>query len=168
MKTVGRTCRFRSMPNKAQETLLEKHFGCTRFVYDHFLNERKQQYLSNKKSDKYHTQTATVAKLKKQEGGLKEVDSQALQFAFCPSSKTCNVCGWINQDLSLSIREWTCKNRHHLDRDENAGINILKEALKIHRPGRSVTKVENKSDYSGSTSVETRSPIIFSGWAVIM
>ena len=49
---------------------------------------------------------------------------------FFPSSKTCNECGWINQNLNLSIREWTCKNGHKLDRDWNASINILKEGLK--------------------------------------
>ena len=36
--------------------------------------------------------------------------------------------------------------------------NILKEGLKIYRQGLSITKVEDKSDYLGSTSVETRSP----------
>lgn len=41
------------------------------------------------------------------------------------------MCGWINQDLNLSVREWTCKNGHQLDRDENAAKNILNEGLKI-------------------------------------
>jgi putative transposase len=77
-----------------------------------------------------------------------------------PSSKTCNECGWINQDLNLSDREWTCKNGHKLDRDLNASQNILKEGLKIHRLGRSITKVEKGSDYLGSTFDETRSPSI--------
>src|SRR5690606_34548495 len=45
---------------------------------------------------------------------------------FYPSSKTCCECGWINQDLKLSIRESTCKNGHVLDRDLNAAKNILK------------------------------------------
>jgi putative transposase len=77
-----------------------------------------------------------------------------------PSSKTCNECGWINQDLNLSDREWTCKNGHKLDRDLNASQNILKEGLKIHRLGRSITKVEKGSDYLGSTFDETRSSSI--------
>ena len=50
---------------------------------------------------------------------------------FYPSSKTCNVCGWINQNLNLSMREWTCANGHVLDRDFNAAQNILHEGLKI-------------------------------------
>lgn len=83
---------------------------------------------------------------------------------FFPSSKTCNECGWINQDLNLSIREWTCSSCGVIhDRDLNASINILKEGLKIYRQGLSITKVEDKSDYLGSTSVETRSPSIAFG-----
>ena len=64
-----------------------------------------------------------------------------------PSSKTCCECGWINQDLNLSIREWTCKNGHVLDRDLNASKNILKEGLKIYGQELSITKVESKSDF---------------------
>ena len=55
---------------------------------------------------------------------------------FFPSSKTCNSCGWINQKLKLSDREWTCNNCNtHLDRDYNAAINILKEGQKIISSG---------------------------------
>jgi len=51
---------------------------------------------------------------------------------FFPSSKTCSNCGWIYQDLNLSIREWTCNscNEHH-DRDLNASKNILKQGINI-------------------------------------
>ena len=51
---------------------------------------------------------------------------------FFPSSKTCSNCGWIYQDLNLSIREWTCPscNEQH-DRDLNAAKNILKQGINI-------------------------------------
>jgi len=50
---------------------------------------------------------------------------------FFPSSKTCNCCGYINQNLKLSIREWTCPScKSKLDRDLNASKNILKEGIK--------------------------------------
>lgn len=48
-----------------------------------------------------------------------------------PSSKTCNVCDYINQGLTLSDRTWTCprcKEEH--DRDYNASVNILAEGLR--------------------------------------
>ena len=377
MKTIFRTYQFELMPNQEQKTLLDKHFGCIRFVYNHFLNERKEQYQVDKKSDNYYAQAATLTELKKKEETiwLKEVNSQSLQFAlrcldtayvnffrgnakfpqfksrkkkntftvpqfakleddrfyapkfkegikvnvhrevkgeigkctlsktptgkyfvsilseeqyqpkektgavcgidlglkdfaitsdgikfknnkytkryerklakaqkhlsrktkgstsfekqrrktalihekitnsrmdnlhkvshklvtdydiialedlnvkgmvknhklakhisdaswgtfvrlleykanwndkqivkinrWYPSSKTCCECGWINQDLNLSIREWTCKNGHVLDRDLNAAKNILKEGLKIYRQELAITKVESKSD----------------------
>ena len=390
MKVINKTYRFRIYPNKEQEVLLNKHFGSTRFVYNYFLNERKEQYQKDQKSDNYYAQAKTLTDLKKQEDTiwLKEVNSQTLQFAlrcldtayvnffrgnaqfpkfksrkhkntftvpqfgkledgkiilpkfkggikvklhrevkgeigkmaitktptgkyyvsifteqqieelpknnkrcgidlglkdfvitsdgnkfrnnrytkkyakqlkkaqqhlsrkqkgsngfekqklkvakihekiascrldtlhkvsrkliesydlisiedlnvkgmiknyklskhiadvswgnfvtllqykcdwygkelikvnrFYPSSKTCGDCGWINQNLKLSDREWTCNYCGVVhDRDVNASRNILKEGLKILGQGLSNTKVEDKSDYLGSTSVETRSP----------
>jgi len=381
MKLIHRTYKFELLPNKEQKTLLDKHFGCVRFVYNHFLNERKEQYQADKKTDNYYGQAKTLTELKKKEDTvwLKEVNSQTLQFAlrsldtayvnffrgnamfpkfkskrkkntftvpqhikvidgriyapkfkggikvnihreikgeigkftisktstgkyfvlilteqeyipskktsksvgidlglkdfaitsdgikfknnrytkryerklkkvqqhlsrktkgsnmfekqkrkvalihekiantrqdvlhkvsneivynydvicledlnikgmiknrklskhiadaswgtfvrfveykalwndkqvikinrWYPSSKTCNVCGYINQDLNLSDREWTCKNGHKLDRDLNASINILKEGLKIFGQELSNTKVERKSDVSNN------------------
>jgi len=48
-----------------------------------------------------------------------------------PSSKTCCVCGYINQELTLSDREWTCPQCKEIhDRDYNASMNILAEGLR--------------------------------------
>lgn len=41
-----------------------------------------------------------------------------------PSSKTCSVCGSINESLSLRDRIWTCACGTTHDRDINAAINI--------------------------------------------
>ena len=42
-----------------------------------------------------------------------------------PSSKTCSVCGHVNQDLSLTDRVWDCPDCNtKLDRDRNAAVNI--------------------------------------------
>ena len=43
---------------------------------------------------------------------------------FAPSSKTCNSCGVINQDLTLSTRQWVCACGITHDRDINAARNI--------------------------------------------
>jgi putative transposase len=49
-----------------------------------------------------------------------------------PSSKTCSCCGFINKELTLKVRTWTCGNcnvKH--DRDYNAAINIRNEGIKL-------------------------------------
>ena len=83
MKKINKTYKFRIYPTVEQEILLAKHFGCTRYIYNHFLNERKEQYHADKKSDNYYKQAATLTKLKKEEDTkwLKDVNSQTLQFA---------------------------------------------------------------------------------------
>ena len=70
---------------------------------------------------------------------------------FFPSSKTCNCCGYINQNLKLDMREWTCPSCHtKLDRDLNASKNILKEGYKIilsgtdnYRSGGEIRPLQN-------------------------
>jgi len=53
---------------------------------------------------------------------------------FYPSSKTCHKCGYINKELTLNDREWTCPVcGEHIDRDLNAAINILLEGERITR-----------------------------------
>ena len=47
-----------------------------------------------------------------------------------PTTKCCCVCGDKNDTLTLADREWMCSRCHtHLDRDQNAAINILKEGV---------------------------------------
>lgn len=49
---------------------------------------------------------------------------------FYPSTKTCSGCGYINQEMSLGIRNWTCPSCGIIhDRDVNAAKVILQQAI---------------------------------------
>jgi putative transposase len=49
-----------------------------------------------------------------------------------PSSKTCHVCGWIKEDLTLADRVWTCEQCATVhERDLNAAIMVETEALRL-------------------------------------
>ena len=55
---------------------------------------------------------------------------------FYPSSRLCRNCGHKYAELLLSEREWVCENcgASH-DRDVNAALNILNEALRLSQTG---------------------------------
>jgi putative transposase len=71
---------------------------------------------------------------------------------FAPSSKTCSLCGAINQTLKLSDREWTCAHcgTNH-DRDLNAAINIRDMGLKQYWAGAGSSGVPVESRRSRRT-----------------
>lgn len=75
------TYKFRLYPNKERRQRFAAHFGCVRFVYNHFLDERKTAYEQNGESPNYYDQAATLTKLKKEKTWLKDANSQVLQFS---------------------------------------------------------------------------------------
>jgi len=81
MKTIFKSFKFRIYPNEDQEILLVKHFGACRFVFNHYLNKRKETYLEDNKSLNYYDNANDLTQLKKDEDyiWLKEINSQSLQ-----------------------------------------------------------------------------------------
>lgn len=77
---ANKAYKFRLYPNKEQEQLLAKTFGCVRFVYNKMLAERKETYeqLKDDKEALKKQKFPTPAKYKKEFAWLKEVDSLAL------------------------------------------------------------------------------------------
>ena len=49
-----------------------------------------------------------------------------------PSSKTCHVCGWVKEDLTLADRVWVCEQCGTIhERDLNAARMVEAEALRL-------------------------------------
>ena len=71
--------KYRIYPNKKQQELIQKTFGCTRFVYNYFLDKCKTEYEQNNKSLSYNDTSKILTQLKKELIWLKEVDSVGLQ-----------------------------------------------------------------------------------------
>lgn len=72
---------YRLYPNKEQQVLIQKHFGCNRFVYNKALALKIESYEKTGKSpSKYDlSKLITTWKQEEQTSWLKEVDSQSLQ-----------------------------------------------------------------------------------------
>lgn len=73
--------KLRIYPNVQQTTLLNKTFGCSRFIYNTMLAERKTVYeeLKDKPRELYEYKYRTEKQLKEEFKFLKEVDSISLQ-----------------------------------------------------------------------------------------
>jgi len=83
MTKQNKAFKFRLYPNKEQKELLEKTFGCVRFVYNQMLAERKAIYetFQDDQEALRKQKFPTPAQYKKEYPFLKEVDSLALANA---------------------------------------------------------------------------------------
>lgn len=71
--------KYRIYPNKDQKEIIQKTFGCCRFVYNKYLAMRIDKYKENKESFTYNQCASDMKNLKSELEWLKEVDSTALQ-----------------------------------------------------------------------------------------
>lgn len=71
--------KFRIYPNEVQKELIEKSFGCTRFVYNNMLALQIKEYEEKGKSYSKYDLIKMIPALKKEYEWLKEVDSTCLQ-----------------------------------------------------------------------------------------
>ena len=75
--------KYRLYPNKSQSELLNKHFGCARFVYNWSLDKKIKAYQNNKQRLSKFDLDKSLTELKSDINfvWLKEVNSQSLQAA---------------------------------------------------------------------------------------
>jgi putative transposase len=73
--------KYRIYPNKKQQELLQKTFGCCRYVYNYFLDKKITEYKENKKSLSFYDTSKMLTQLKKEKEWLREVDAHSLQFS---------------------------------------------------------------------------------------
>ena len=70
---------FRMYPTEKQEELINKTIGCSRFIYNHFLDDKIKEYKKTGKSKTAYDQIKLIPSLSKEKPWLKEVDSCALR-----------------------------------------------------------------------------------------
>lgn len=71
--------KYRIYPTKKQERIMNQWLDECRWLYNHFLEERKNSWEQEKRSINYHSQAVSIPKLKKERQTLQGIHSQVLQ-----------------------------------------------------------------------------------------
>ena len=76
---VNKAYKFRLYPNQTQQELINKTFGCSRFVFNYFLEMWNETYKETGKGLTYNLCSKQLPALKQEYEWLREVDSIAVQ-----------------------------------------------------------------------------------------
>ena len=76
---MEKTFKMRIYPTEEQRTLIDKSFGCSRYVYNYFLDFKQREYKEHKNKYSFYDMSKLLTALKKELIWLKEVDKWALQ-----------------------------------------------------------------------------------------
>lgn len=71
--------RYRIYPNKTQQELIQKTFGCVRFVYNYYLNKQMQRFENKEKLLSFYKLSSDLTVLKQNLEWLQEPDKCSLQ-----------------------------------------------------------------------------------------
>ena len=128
--------KFRIYPNKTQQTLIKRTLGCCRFLYNHFLALRRDEWKANHHGIYYKQSARLLTDLKRREetSWLCEVDSMALQEALR------NLDDAYTRFFKKLARypHFKSKHRHaqsYRTRNQSNGIRFVDGRLKLPKIG---------------------------------
>ena len=131
---MNKAYKYRIYPNNEQQILINKTFGCVRFVYNQILSERKELYeqYKNNLEELKKQKIPTPAKYKTEFIWLKEVDSLALANAQMNLQSAYNN---FFKDKKIGFPKFKSK---HKDKNSyttnNVNNSIRLEGIKIKLP----------------------------------
>ena len=137
--------KFRLMPTKEQETLLNKTFGSCRFVYNHYLGKKIDLYKSEEKSMSYVECANTMKTLKDEFEWLKEIDAISLQQSLRDLDKA-----YKNFFKGSGFPKFKSKHNHNQSyRTQMVNDNIKIKGNKIKLPKIGWVEFKNHREVEG-------------------
>ena len=139
---MERAYKFRIYPSKEQETLIQKTFGCVRYVYNYFLAERKRRYEESKETMSVYTcsKALTVLKHTPETEWLCEPDKNALQYALRDLDAAYkNFFRGVKNGGTVGYPRFKSKhdrNKGYRTEYSNNNIEIFERAIKLPKLGK--------------------------------
>ena len=134
--------KFRIYPNKTQEILIQKTFGCVRFVYNYFLDKRITAYKEDKVTLTFNKCSKELTELQQELTWLKEPDKCSLQNAL----KHLDIAfqNFFNRENVGYPKFKSKKNRHKSYKTNFTNNNIVFERGKIKLPKIGKVRIRDK------------------------
>ena len=138
--------RFRIYSNMKQKIQISKTFGCNRFVYNHYLDERIKKYENENKTLTYYDCSKDLTNLKTQNIWLKEVESTSLQTTLKDLDKAYQKFLKEHAGYPKFKSKKTHKNSY-TSKCVNGNIEFLGSHIKLPKLG--LVKTKNKLNIQG-------------------
>lgn len=137
--------KFRLCPNAAQRNLIQRTFGCARFVYNHFLSERIAQYRETGKSPTRFQQDKELTVLKQKLEWLQEPDKCALQNAVRNLDTAYkNFFRRVKNGEKPGFPKFKSKRDHRQSYTTNCNIKLFENAVQLPKLGRVKCRVSTE------------------------
>ena len=78
---INKAYKFRLYPNELQKEIINKTLGCTRLIYNHYLNKKQTLYEEKKQNISCYECIKDIPNLYNEKPYLKEIDSMSLRCA---------------------------------------------------------------------------------------
>lgn len=134
--------KFRIYPTQAQQDLIQRTFGCCRFVYNHYLAQRIAVYEQTGTTINYYTCSNDLTILKQQDATvwLKEVDATALQSSIRDLDTAYqNFFRGLKQGKRVGYPKFKSKRDHrqsYQSKCVGTNIKVLENAVQLPKLGK--------------------------------
>jgi putative transposase len=136
--------KFRAYPNKEQQNLINCNLGCCRFVYNHFLEIRKTEWMTNRKNVNYNMTCSMLTNLKKYADydWLKQADIISLQQSLRDLEKA------YQKFFKGKARYPRFKSKHrHRQTYRTMRVRVVKNAIRLPKIG--FVKIKQSREING-------------------
>ena len=131
--------KFRLYPNEEQANLIQRTFGCARFVFNHYLANRIEVYKESGKSQTRFAQDKDLTSLKRQEETvwLREVDKCALQNAIRDLDTAYkNFFRRVKDGEKPGFPKFKSKHNHSHSYRTNSNIKVFDKYIQLPKLGK--------------------------------
>ncbi len=144
---MERAYKFRIYPTREQESLIQRTFGCCRYVFNHFLAERKETYEKTGKSPTFFVQNKglTVLKHSEETAWLCDPDKHALQNALRDLDTSFqNFFRGVKTGRHVGYPKFKSKRDRHRSYRTNGPFRFEEKAVRLPKLGLVKCRISKK------------------------